>query len=137
VCALLGFLLLAVLAAVVILSANNDREAMARVEAHLAKHQTKLDDAVAAVLAANPGGSARVAVESLPTALRAAGVKGASCGSRHVTVIVTHTPDTDQGFRIWRGVQDSEYADEPTAIPGVYRFVYCDDFPESAKNRPD
>lgn len=136
-CALLAFLLLAAFAAVVISIAQHDRGAMEQVEAHLAKHRSELDDAVAAVQAAHPEGSGSVPTESLPLALRAVGIQEARYEALHVTLIVTYNPDTIRGFRVWRGTQDSTFADEPTAIPGVYRFVYCNDYPESATNRPD
>jgi hypothetical protein len=135
-----AFLALAILVAVAVAAIFNIRrethELFSRVEQHLANHQAELSDAVLTVLAKHPGGG-RVKVESLPLALRAPGVEAASCGPRHVTLIVYYNPDTDRGFRVWSGVQDSDYDDAQTSIPGVYQFRYCDDYPESAENRAD
>jgi hypothetical protein len=135
-CTLLAVTVVAAIAVALMSVVRADTAKMSQVEQHLAAHQAELNDAVLAVLAAHPDGG-RVKAESLPLALKAAEVWAASCGPRHVTLFVTHNPDTDHGFRIWSGVQDSDYDDAPTSIPGVYQFRYCDDYPESTKNRAD
>ena len=114
--------------------AQQEKAKFSRVEQYLADHQPQLGDAVAKFLANNPSGG-RVDVQSLPVALQAPDVRYAIVGEKHLTLFVNWTPDTDFGFRVWSGLQGSDYDDAKTSIPGVYRFSYCNDLPESSTNR--
>ncbi len=105
------------------------------VENHLTRNQASLADAVRIVVEGHSPGDV-VATSSLPAALAATDVKYALCGESHVSLIIYTSPDTQSGYRVWIGTQSKGYADRPTSIPGVLRFRYCNDYPESTSNRP-
>jgi hypothetical protein len=109
--------------------------AFVAVETHLAERRAELAESVIALSASHPVGS-MIMAKALPPALQAPGVAMAIIGVRHVTLVVSSNPDGYRGFRIWDGPQSAEYSDSPTPTPGVFRFVYCDDYPESSTNRP-
>jgi hypothetical protein len=134
VAAVLGTFALAGVAVLVLARAGN--RAMAEVEQHLAAHAKELSASVAELASMHPSGG-RIGRSELPPPLQAPGVQGAIVGEQHVTLYVHFTPDTDRGFRVWAGTPSDDYVDEATPIPGVYRFRYCDDHPESSTNRSD
>ena len=133
--AVLGLLAAAGVAALSV-AASRDSRVMSEVERHLKTHSDQLDEAVTELVSLHPSGGS-VDFNALPLPLRATGVRGAFVGKRHITLYVYHSPDTDRGYRVWAGVPSEEYADDATSIPGVYRFSYCDDYPESPTNRAD
>lgn len=104
-------------------------------EQHLASHEAELAEALAEVLSKHPSGS-KLEAELLPVALQLPALQLAVVDKAHVTLIVYTNPDTDIGYRVWSGEQSAEFDDELTLIPGVYKFRYCDDYPESPNNRP-
>lgn len=117
-------------------AASRDSRVMSEVERHLKTHSDQLDEAVTELVSLHPSGGS-VDFNALPLPLRAVGVRGVFVGKRHVTLFVYHSPDTDRGYRVWADVPSEEYVDDATSIPGVYRFSYCDDYPESPTNRAD
>lgn len=131
----MGLLAAAGLAALSVV-ANRDNRVMSEVERHLKAHADQLGEAVTELVSVHPSGGS-VDFNALPLPLRATGVRGAFVDKRHVTLYVDHSPDTDRGYRVWSGVPNDEYVDEAISIPGVYRFTYCDDYPDSPTNRPD
>ena len=131
---LVGMFALGGVAVLVIARARN--RAMAEVEQHLASHAEQLSASVAELASMHPSGG-RIGRSELPPPLQAPGVQGAFVGKQHVTLYVHSTPDTDRGFRVWARAPSDDYIDDATPIPGVYRFRYCDDHPESSTNRPD
>ncbi|WP_395737687.1 hypothetical protein [Prosthecobacter sp.] len=71
----------------------------------------------------------------LPESLRVPGLLHALIHDDRITLVTYHSPDTDSGFRVWKSGMGEGFADQPTAIPFVTRFRYCDDYPVSSENR--
>lgn len=122
--------------AALFVAVNRNNQVMSEVEQHLEVHADQLGEAVTELASLHPSGGS-VDSNALPLPLRAPGVQGAFIGERHVTLFVLSNPDTDRGFRVWSGAPSKDFADDVTSIPDVYRFRYCDDYPESPTNRPD
>jgi hypothetical protein len=132
-------LICAIAAFIVFEISSMRRQAIAvylQAEQHLADHQTELADAVAEVLSKHKLGS-RLDAQSVPAALQIPDMVCAVVGEAHVSLIIYSSPDTNRGYRVWNGEQSADFEDTATSIPGVYKFTYCDDYPDSPKNRPD
>ncbi len=78
----------------------------------------------------------RLSGPDVPVGLAVPQLKFAEVWPTHVNLILYTNPDVVSGFRVWASSVAAEYQDKPTAIPFVFRYRYCDDFPISAANRP-
>jgi hypothetical protein len=108
-------------------------------EDHLVTHRDViLEQARSLVTAvANDGTTPiRLNPSAVPTGLAIPQLVFVDVWPTHVNLALYTSPDVVSGFRVWTSPMKSEYEDKHTAIPFVFRYSYCDDYPESASNRP-
>ncbi|QDU56776.1 hypothetical protein [Aeoliella mucimassa] len=121
-------------ASLVLVSLHFRNGVMDRIEDHLLAHQAELQGAVEAVFRDCDAGS-RVPSAKLPEVFKITEIQEVFVESDHLSLVVSHNPDTTRGFRVWFNEQSVDYQDQPTNAPGVYRFRYCNDYPDSPSNR--
>lgn len=105
-------------------------------EEHLVSHESELADAVRTLISTH-GPHTRINLNDLPAALAVPHVRAAILRENHVSLVLYYSPDTTKGFRVWSSQQSSDFQDQPTPITNVYRYSYCDDYPESPSNRAE